>query len=121
MRGLAGDVELRHETGFEFRSRQVERVLLGGQVLSGDLCLPLEAAKLDVVAGDLGHQGEQRVALVFDGGGGVGVGGFVGAAGAAEDVDLPRGVEAHFGDVGVGAGQTAFTERALRATRSGLR
>ncbi len=93
MRNGATDVELGREAVLRAVAGDVEGVALGLEVGAGDVELTLQAAKLDVVAGDLGQDGEENVALVFDGGLEVGVGGFDPAARASEYVDLPRGVE----------------------------
>jgi hypothetical protein len=54
----------------------------------------LRVAKREVVRGDLGQQGDVRVAQARASLADLGDGGFGGTAGAAEDIDLPGGVKA---------------------------
>ena len=67
---------------------------LAGQVGPGDAEAHLRGAQVDVVEGDFSHQADAGGTQVGQRRGAIGVSRFDGAAQAAEDVELPGGVEA---------------------------
>ena len=89
-----GHVQPAHEPGVEPLLRELGRVLLRLQVAAGDGSALLEGAQVDVVHGHLGGQRDQHVLARLDRRLHVRIGGLDAAAGAAEDVQLPRRVEA---------------------------
>ena len=66
---------------------------LGGEVLFGDDDLVLQTPEAQVFRAHFPHQGDQHVPAVLHRGLQIGVGGLDVAAGAAEDVELPCGVQ----------------------------
>src|SRR5690606_397510 len=83
-----GDVDPRHKPGVEPPLREIDGAALGRDVAVGHGDALLQGAVVDVVQGDLGEEGDEGVAVVLLAGGEVRVGGFDGAADAAEEVDL---------------------------------
>src|SRR6185437_6268886 len=68
LRGGVGDVEVRTEASRGPFAGELHTLLLHLHVLVRDVDLPLHAAQLDVVAGDLGERGQERVAPRLGGG-----------------------------------------------------
>ncbi len=101
-----GHIQTADKPALEPLAGQPGAVLLGGEVLPGDLDALLKSAQLDVVARHFRRQGYQNVAAILHGGLQVGIGGLDVAANAAEDVQLPAGVEA--GVVRVGDDAAGF-------------
>ena len=101
-----GDVQAAHEPAFEPLAGQPGALLLRGQVLPCDVDPLLKGAQFDVIARHLGRQRHQHIPATLDGGLQIGIGGLDAASDAAEDVQLPAGVEA--GIVGVGHHSAGF-------------
>jgi len=94
LRGRTDHVDVAAQTRSPAQAGEIQQVTHGGDGLLNDPTLGLGAAQVKIGAADLAQGGHQNRAAVLDRGLSVGLGGFHRAPHAAEQVDLPGGVEA---------------------------
>ena len=86
-------VEVAGQPVFVAVAGKVQDILLHADVALHDVQALLIGARTDVVARDFGEQRNQNVTFAIFRGADLGIGRFHGAAGAAKDVQFPRGIE----------------------------
>jgi hypothetical protein len=99
-----GHVEVGAHPGVEARPGEIEAVLLGDDGLVEDGDLPVGASQLEVAARDVGRQRDQDIRLPFLGRFDLRQSGLLVSPHAAEDVELPDGIESRLEDVAGGRG-----------------
>jgi hypothetical protein len=87
------DFQVAGETRIESDLREAQRLLLRRQIRPGDGQPPLKASQIDIIFRHVAEQRDQHGAPVLDAGAEVRFRRFNAPARAAEDVDLPAGVE----------------------------
>ena len=104
------------QAGLEAPQGQAVRLLLGLQTLFGHGKTGLAGAKIEVIQRDLGEQGDERIVQILSGGLEIRVGGLDGTPDAAEEIDLPGGIQTRGKEV---AGRRSPRFRAAAAAGDG--
>ncbi len=107
-------IQLAGQAGIGAGTDDGKELALARQLAPGDGLASLQRAQGQVVASRLGGEGDLKVAAAPLGGFAADAGGVLALAGAAEEVELPRGVQASAEGVELAAGQSEGRRRVAR-------